>query len=107
MNVEGMSTSVRKLLIQMACVAAWADLEVVSEEKEVIMGMAVDLGLEEGDLREIEGWLDSPPPDFDPNRIPKQFRAAFLDAFVHVIAADGRIEPEESSTVQLLRELID
>jgi tellurite resistance protein len=102
-----MSKSVRKLLIQMACVAAWADLEVVIEEKEVIMGMAQSLELEADDLTEIESWLDSPPPDFDPNRVPKAFRAAFLDAFVHVIAADGRIEPEESSTVQLLRELID
>ena len=101
-----MTPPTRKKLVQMACVAAWADLEIQEEERRVIFDLATKLALPGADLGEVREWLKSPPPDFDPYDIPSEHRQAFLEAFLQVVVADGRIDPEESEAIRLLRELV-
>jgi uncharacterized tellurite resistance protein B-like protein len=90
----------------MACIAAWADLEIHESERAVVFDLATQLALPGAELSEVKEWLRSPPPDFDPYDIPREHRAAFLEAFLEVITADGRIDPEESEAIRLLRELV-
>ncbi len=106
MTIATMSPSTRKKLVQMACIAAWSDLEIHESERRVIFDLATQLALPGSELDEVREWLKSPPPDFDPYEIPNEHRAAFLEAFLEVVTADGRIDPEESETIRLLRELV-
>jgi uncharacterized tellurite resistance protein B-like protein len=106
LTIATMSPSTRKKLVQMACIAAWSDLEIHDSERRVIFDLATQLALPGNDLADVREWLQSPPPDFDPYEIPNEHRAAFLAAFLEVVTADGRIDPEESETIRLLRELV-
>lgn len=106
MNIATMTPTTRKKLVQMACVAAWSDLEIREEERRVIFDLATQLALPGADLAEVKDWLTTPPPDFDPYDIPNEHRQAFLEAFLEVVTADGRIHAEESETIRLLRELV-
>lgn len=105
--VKQLAPRSRKQLIQLACVAAWSDLEVAEAERDVIVGLAADLGLTGDDMEDVRAWLDSPPPDFDPQDVPRRHRALFLDTLARVIAADGRIDPEECETLRILGELVE
>lgn len=106
MNIATMTPETRKKLVQMACIAAWADLEIHENERKVVYDLATQLALPNEDLADVDEWLRSAPPDFDPYSIPDEHRAAFLEAFLEVMTADGRIDPEESETIRLLRELV-
>ncbi|MCC6620580.1 MAG: TerB family tellurite resistance protein [Deltaproteobacteria bacterium] len=99
------SPAIRKKLVQMASVAAWVDLEVRAAEREVVLDIARQMGLAGKDLDEVKGWLENAPPEFDPYEIPLQHRQAFLEAFLEVATADGRIAAEESEMIRILREL--
>lgn len=100
-----MSSAQRLKLMQMACVAAWSDLAVQEQEKAVIMKLAQSLELPEGDRALVRLWLDHGAPEFDPYDIPRAHRGAFLDTVMQVVEADGTVDPEESETIRLLREL--
>ncbi len=104
--IESMNQRTRKQLVQVACIAAWADLEIAAEEMEVIRGLATRLELSDSDKQVVEAWLKSPPPEIDPYDIPHKHRKAFLQVFREVVEADGRIDLEESETIQLLSELL-
>ncbi len=106
MNIATMTPATRKKLVQMACIAAWSDLEIHEAERRVVYDLATQLALPGSDLADVKEWLKSPPPDFDPYEIPDEHRSAFLEAFLEVMTADGRIDPEESETIRLLRELV-
>lgn len=106
MNIATMTPTTRKKLVQMACIAAWSDLEIHESERQVVFDLATQLALPDNDLDDVREWLKAPPPDFDPYEIPNEHRAAFLEAFLEVVTADGRIDPEESETIRLLRELV-
>lgn len=106
MSIDTMSKRTRKQLVQTACIAAWADLQIVTEEKELILDLAEKLDLDSADLEDVETWLTSPPPELDPYDIPHAHRSTFLSAFREVVESDGRIDPEESETFQLLTELL-
>lgn len=99
------SPVIKKKLVQMACVAAWVDLEVRPQEREVVLDIAKQLGFEGKDLAEVRKWLEHAPPEFDPYEIPLSHRQAFLEAFLEVATADGRIAAEESEMIRILREL--
>ncbi len=105
MNLEHMSPDVRRRLLQMACVAAWSDLDVADEERAVVMELAGDLALGDEGVRQARAWLDHAPPEFDPFEIPAKHRETFFEALRAVIEADGRLDPEECETLRLLREL--
>jgi len=106
LNIATMTPDTRKKLVQMACIAAWADLEIHDNERRVVYDLATQLALPGEDLEDVAGWMRSPPPDFDPYEIPHEHRAAFLEAFLEVMTADGRVDTEESETIRLLRELV-
>lgn len=106
MNVASMPPATRKKLVQMACVAAWSDLEIKDSERRVVFEIATQLALSPDELEDVRRWLEEAPPEFDPYEIPAEHRQAFLSAFLEVVTADGRIDPEESESIQLLRELM-
>ena len=106
MKLDGMDAGTRKRLVQMACVAAWSDMDIAESERRVVLDLARDVDLPEDDLEEVMGWLKSPPPDFDPYDIPRAHRAAFLEALDDVVKADGRLDPEECETLRLIKELV-
>ena len=106
MDMDAMKPDDRMKLIQMACVAAWSDMDIAPEERTVVLELATRLALNADELKVVEQWLKSPPPEFDPYTIPKAYREAFLAAMVKVAKADGRIDPEETETFQLIRELV-
>lgn len=104
-DVARMDRETRRLLVQLSCFGAWSDLEVHPREREVVLQIAMNLALED-DLDEVKEWLDHTPPEIDPNTIPVDQRQAFMDALVAVVLADGRVTPEESATVRLIREML-
>ncbi len=104
-DIARMDRETRRLLVQLACFAAWSDLEVHPREREVVLQIAMNLALED-ELDEVEEWLTHAPPEIDPNVIPRDQRQAFQDALVAVVLADGRVTPEESATVRLIREML-
>ncbi|MCA9515692.1 MAG: TerB family tellurite resistance protein [Myxococcales bacterium] len=106
MEIKNMDLPTRRRLIQLACVAAWSDMNLADVEKEVVLNLARELELGEDDTQRVKSWLANGPPDFDPYDIPLAHRQAFLEAFTQVIAADGRIDPEESEAIRLIRELV-
>lgn len=107
MNLDHMDMDTRRRLLAVACVAAWSDLEVQDQERTVVQELASELALgEEGRLL-AKKWLSEGPPEVDPYEIPREHRAAFFQALARVIESDGRIDPRESETLRLLRELID
>ena len=105
MKVLEMRRVERLKLVQLACHAAWADLSVQNEEREVILSLAKHLQLPAEDIDCVVSWLKHGPPDFDPYDIPASHRKAFFETMMEVVNADGRVDPEESETIQLLREL--
>lgn len=101
-----MDDATRERLVQLACVAAWSDLDVAAEERAVVLELAADLALGPRSMAKVQSWLDGPPPYLDPQAIPPQHRTAFLEALRAVIRADGRIERAECETLRLIEELV-
>lgn len=106
MSIASMPHPTRKKLVQMACVAAWSDLEIQEPERQVVFEIATQLALGPDELDEVRRWLDEAPPEFDPYDIPHEHRQTFLSAFLEVVTADGRIDTEESEAIRVLRELL-
>ncbi|TNF24195.1 MAG: TerB family tellurite resistance protein [Deltaproteobacteria bacterium] len=105
-NIKAMNATTKRRLMQLACVAAWSNMEVVDAERDAVLAIAHDIDLGEGDLELVKRWLREGPPDFDPYDVPHTHRKAFLEVFTRVVAADGRIDPEESEAIRLIRELV-
>lgn len=106
MDLKAMNLNTKRRLVQLACVAAWSDMKLADGERDAVLALAIEIGLEGGELDLVRKWLAEGPPDFDPYDVPHEHRQAFLDAFIRVIEADGRIDPEESEAVRLIRELV-
>jgi len=107
MNTASMTPAQRSQLVHMACVAAWSNLDVHPEEREVVLRIARQLELSADELAKVEGWLKDGPPDFDPYAIPREHREAYIETFMEVARADGQIDLEESETIKVLHELLD
>jgi len=105
-DIDAMDPADRMKLIQMACVAAWSDMDIAPEERDVVLELATRLALSDDEIKTVESWLKTPPPEFDPYTIPRAYREAFLAAMIKVAKADGRIDPEETETFRLIRELV-
>ena len=105
-DIQELDLEERLQLVQLACLAAWADLIVVPEERQVVFELANHLAFGEEQLEEVSQWLTGPPPEIDPGTLPLEHRQLFLDALLEVVLADGRLEPEESEMLTLLRELL-
>ena len=98
----------RLKLLRFVCAFAWADLEVHPQERAFALRLIRRLGLGEEEERQVESWLQVPPPPetVDPLDIPAEHRRVFLAAIDGVIAADGAIAPEERESLQLLEQLL-
>ncbi|PIE16482.1 MAG: hypothetical protein CSA66_07300 [Proteobacteria bacterium] len=86
--------------------AAWSDMDLAEAERDSVLTLALDLAHDEADVALAKRWLRQGPPDLDPYDIPREHRQLFLDTFVRVVQADGRIDPEESEALRLIRELV-
>jgi tellurite resistance protein len=96
----------RLRLAQLACVAAWSDVEVAASERAAVVGLCDRLGLQGEWRAKVMGWLDHGPPDLNPDDIPAAYRGLFLSVVEEVFAADGKVDPMENETLVLLRELL-
>ena len=98
----------RMRLLQFVCSFAWADLEVRPEERAFVKRLVRRLGLDEREEKQVEGWLEVPPPieSVDPMDIPAEHKKTFLAAIDGVIAADGEVQPEERESLRLLEQLL-
>jgi uncharacterized tellurite resistance protein B-like protein len=106
--LENLGHEERLRLMKFVCSFAWADLEVHSKEKELVRKLVGKLSLDKKEAELVEKWLKVPPrpEEVDPNLIPRKHRQIFLDAMRLVISADGRVEPEERESFQVLEELL-
>jgi uncharacterized membrane protein YebE (DUF533 family) len=98
----------RLQVVKFACAAVWADLDVNRSEQTYILSLAQRLGLPKDEIQQVEKWLETPPsPDeVDPNLIPPEHRALFLQAVEEAVAADGVVDDPERESLRLLRELL-
>ncbi len=104
--IDGMKAHTRKKLMQLACIAAWADLEIQDEERTLILALAAEMELGPEDTLDVKLWLVAPPPELDPYDIPPAYRKTFLDTVQRVFEADGRVDLHESTTFELLQDLL-
>jgi uncharacterized tellurite resistance protein B-like protein len=106
-RLDSLSTAERLQLLRFVASFAWADLEVVPEERAFVRRLVKRLRLSPEEMRQVDGWLETPPDpdDIDPTTIPHAHRALFLDAVRDVIAADGKTAPEERENLGLLEQL--
>ena len=95
-------------LMRFVCSFAWADLEIQDEERAFVAKLVKQLKLDDEEKLQVEGWLQLPPrpEEVDPAQVPRAHRALFLDAVRAVIAADGKIAPEEDETLELFEALL-
>jgi uncharacterized membrane protein YebE (DUF533 family) len=107
-HLDRLTRAERLQLAKFACAAAWADLEVNRSERTYILGLAKRLGLPKDEIQQVRDWLETPPSadDVDPNSIPHEHRALFLEAVQAAVESDGVVDGEERESLRLLRELL-
>ena len=98
----------RLRLMKFVCSVAWADLEVQSEERAFVRRMVTRLGLDADEIRQVDAWLQVPPPvdDVDPAEIPPEHRKLFLDTLRELVLADGSVDEQEQASLALLEDLL-
>jgi len=106
MSASTMTPRQRLELVQLACVAAWSNAEVNADERAAVRDLARHFGLTAAEQREVDRWLSEGAPDFDPYAIPHAHREADFRAVIEVVTSDGRLDPEESALLRVLRELL-
>ena len=106
-DLTRMDSETRMTLLRLACFAAWSDLNVAPQERNVVLAMAKLLAVGEDEVKQVEAWLKGPPDEVDPNDLPREHRRAFIHTLEEVIVADGVLAPEECETLALIREFMD
>ena len=98
----------RLRLMRFVCSFAWADLEIQPHERSYVANLIERLDLAAPERRQVVAWLSEAPrpDDLDPTTVPLEHRRVFIDAIRGVIAADGRLTPEEVESFHLFRELL-
>lgn len=98
----------RLRLMKFVCTFAWADLEVVDQERRLVMRMVEKLGLEADEKKQVAQWLELPPKaeEVDPASVPHAHRQLFLQAAREIIAADGEISEDERENLSLFEQLL-
>lgn len=108
MKLGSLSAHDRRQLLRFVCSFMWADLDVGPTEKTFVLSLAQRLNLPESEIEQVQEWLETPPPaeDIDPSSIPPEHRRLFLEAVEHAVASDGVINPPESESLALFRQLL-
>lgn len=98
----------RMRLMKFVCSFAWADLRIADQERKFVHKMVRRLKLDASESKQVETWLELPPrPDeVDPNDIPREHRALFLEVAKDIIGADGEVTEEERENLALLQMLL-
>lgn len=98
----------RMRLMKFVCSFAWADLRIEARERTFVHKMMRSLKLDVDDTKQVERWLELPPraDEIDPNEIPREHRAIFLEAAKGMIGADGEVSEEERENLALLQQLL-
>jgi uncharacterized tellurite resistance protein B-like protein len=107
-RLDRLTRAQRLKLVKFACAAVWADLDVNRSEKSYILALAQRLGLSGNDLGQVGKWLEAPPSaeELDPNLIPPEHRALFLQAVREALEADGTLDGPERESLRVLRDLL-
>lgn len=106
MDLNELDAQARRSLIMLACHAAWSDLAVVQQERDVIMTLASRLELDEAAVADVNRWLKGPPPEIDPYDLPREHKEILCSTLRDVVEADGVLAPEECETLRLVREFM-
>lgn len=98
----------RLRLMKFVCSFAWADLRIEDSERKMVRKLMRRLKLDADEKRQVEDWLDLPPPaeELDPGLIPDAHRALFLQTAREMIEVDGEVAPEEVENFELLAQLL-
>lgn len=98
----------RMRLMKFVCSFAWADLEVQDEERTFVKRMMRRLDLDETDQKQVQAWLQVPPPpeEVDPSQVPAEHRKLFLETVRGLVAADKVVDPEERENLALFEQLL-
>ena len=107
-NLSQLAPEDRLRLMRFVCSFAWADLEIQPHERSYVANLIDRLELAASERSQVVAWLsEAPPPDeIDPTTVPLEHRRVFIDAIRGVIAADGKLTPEEVESFRLFRELL-
>jgi hypothetical protein len=108
MKLGALSARDRLQLLRFVCSFMWADLDVGSSEKTFVLSLVQRLNLPESEIEQVNAWLETPPPaeEVDPSSIPPAHRKLFLEAIEQAITSDGTINPPESESLALFRQLL-
>lgn len=98
----------RLRLMKFVCSFAWADLRIAEQERKFVHKMVRRLQLDAKESKQVEAWLELPPraDEVDPNEIPREHRALFLEVARDIIGADGEVTEEERENLALLEMLL-
>ena len=108
MSLQDLNREDRLRLVRFVCSFAWADLEVVDSERDLVHELVGQLELDDDEKLQVEKWLDHPPraEELDPQEIPLEHRQIFLDAMLGLLGADGEIDEAETESFNLLSQLL-
>jgi hypothetical protein len=108
MQLASLSAKDRLQLLRFVCSFVWADLDVGSSEKTFVLSLTQRLNLPDAEIEQVKAWLETPPSieDVDPSLIPPEHRRLFLEAVEQAIKSDGAINPPESKSFALFRQLL-
>lgn len=107
-TLHQLSREERMLLMRFVCSFAWADARVVPEERALVQRLTAKLRLDASERRQVEGWLDAPPPpeSVDPKLVPAAHRALFVHALESIVSVDGDVAPaERARLIELAKRL--
>ena len=98
----------RMRLMKFVCSFAWADLEIVDQERRFVNRMVAKLNLKDDEKKQVAAWLELPPraEEVDPAQVPFAHRQLFLQSAREIIAADGTVSEEERENLSLLEQLL-
>lgn len=87
----------RMLLVRFVCSFAWADAQVLPEERALVLRYVERLHLDAAEAAQVRAWLESPPPpeSVDPSLVPAEHRAVFVHALESIVSVDGEVAPAE------------
>lgn len=107
-NLEDLDQESRLRLVRFVCSFAWADLEVQEAERNLVLKLLKELGLDDEERAQAEKWLKVPPypEDVDPMDIPLEHRQLFLNTVLQVVGADGVVDSKEMETLSIFEKLL-
>lgn len=104
-----LSHEMRMRMINLVCTVAWSDFELSDSERRHVLDLCARFDMSHEDQEQVLTWLASPPSSdelADPGKVPPEHRDAFLQECQRMVMADGYVDPEESMSYRLLRDIL-